>query len=114
VRIMVGLMVLPLRFEEEFDERAVEREEEEHYFNKDSHPFPGISARCGDLIILCEVFQTATGAQTVEGRTSSSIVRQNVTRSSSDNSIKGAEYKFVEEDSSASRSFSDCLHTIGR
>ncbi|GAU37451.1 hypothetical protein TSUD_206870 [Trifolium subterraneum] len=55
-----------------------------------------------------------TGAQTVEGRTSSSEDnqedRQNVTRSSSDNSNIGAEDNVVEKDSSASRSFSDRLH----
>ncbi|XP_045832116.1 serine/threonine-protein phosphatase 4 regulatory subunit 3-like isoform X2 [Trifolium pratense] len=55
-----------------------------------------------------------TGAQTVEGRTSSSEDnqedRQNVTRSSADNSNIGAEDNLVEKDSSASRSFSDRLH----
>lgn len=60
------------------------------------------------------VINIHTGAQTVEGKTSSSEDnqedRQNVTRSSSDNSNTGAEDDLVEKDSSASRSFSDCLH----
>jgi protein phosphatase-4 regulatory subunit 3 len=60
------------------------------------------------------VINIHTGAQTVEGKTSSSEDnqedRQNVTRSSSDNSNTGAEDNLVEKDSSASRSFSDCLH----
>lgn len=54
------------------------------------------------------------GDRTVEGRMSSSEDNQedgeNVSRSSSDNSNIGAEDNHVEQDTSASRSFSDCLH----